>query len=135
MGNPPNWEDLLEKVDADEIDGLWVSGGYKTDWNDAQTAERFADIKLLVVQDLFTSPLLIAAHYQLPATAFPEHDGSYVSFADRLQSFRWAIRPPSGVRPEAGLCWDLLGGGGMYNARARPRRGLPRDYVFQCRQR
>lgn len=37
---------------------------------------------------------------------------------DHLQSVRWAIRPPSGVRPEGSLLWELLGMPGLYNARS-----------------
>jgi NADH-quinone oxidoreductase subunit G len=116
-GGVPTWEDVLADIDAGKIDGAWVSGGYKTDWNDEAITQRCVNLKMLVVQDLLDSPLLQVADYQLPAAAFPEHDGSYVNFADRLQSFRWAIRPPAGARAEAGLLWELLGENGMYSAR------------------
>ena len=62
-----------------------------------------------MVQDLFPSPLSERATYVLPGAAFAERDGSYVNRADRLQSVRWAIRPPAGVRPEGSLFWELLG--------------------------
>jgi predicted molibdopterin-dependent oxidoreductase YjgC len=97
---------------------LWVSGGYTTDWIDQPTAARFEKLSLLVVQDLFPSPLSERATYQLPAAAFPERDGSYVNRADHLQSAGWAIRPPGGVRPEGTLFWELLGREGLYDARA-----------------
>jgi NADH-quinone oxidoreductase subunit G len=98
--------------------GVWISGGYKTDWIDAATAERVsAAAGLVIVQDLFESPLTAIADYQLPAAAFAERAGSYVNHADRLQSFGWAIRPPMGVREEASLLWRLLGRRGLYNAR------------------
>jgi hypothetical protein len=41
-----------------------------------------------------------------------------VNFADRLQSFEWAIRPPAGVWVEGSLYWRLLGRKGLYNPRA-----------------
>jgi predicted molibdopterin-dependent oxidoreductase YjgC len=71
----------------------------------------------LIVQDLFDSPLLRRAHYQLPGAAFAERDGSYVNHADRLQSFGWAVRPPAGVLPEGQLYWRLLRRSGLYPAR------------------
>ncbi|MCG8584681.1 MAG: molybdopterin-dependent oxidoreductase [Pirellulales bacterium] len=117
MGSVPTWDDVLADIDSGTVTAAWVSGGYKTDWNDAAVAERCAGLKLLVVQDLFDSPLMQAADYQLPGAAFAEHDGSYVNFADRLQSVRWAIRPPAGARAEAGLYWELVGRNGLYNAR------------------
>ena len=61
------------------------------------------------MQDLFPSPLSERATYVLPGAAYAERDGSYVNRADRLQSVRWAIRPPMGVRTEGSLLWELLG--------------------------
>ena len=52
-----------------------------------------------------------------PAQAYAEREGSYVNRHDRLQSFAWAIRPPSGVRTEGSLYWELLGLQGLYHAR------------------
>lgn len=112
------FEELLPQLDEGAIQGVWVSGGYKTDWIDRPTAARFEKLPLLVVQDLFASPLSERATYRLPAPAFPERDGSYVNRADRLQSAGGAIRPPSGVRPEGTLFWELLGRQGLYDARA-----------------
>ena len=71
-----------------------------------------------MVQDLFPSPLSDRATYLLPGAAYAERDGSYVNRADRLQSVRWAIRPPAGVRPEGSVYWELLGRKGLYNSRA-----------------
>jgi predicted molibdopterin-dependent oxidoreductase YjgC len=71
----------------------------------------------VILQDLFPSPLADRATYVLPAAAFPERDGSYVNRQERLQSVRWAIRPPRGVRSEGSLLWELLGREGLYNAR------------------
>ncbi len=57
------------------------------------------------------------ATYQLPGAAFAEREGSYVNFADRLQCFTWAIRPPAGVWVEGSIYWTLLKMPGMYKAR------------------
>ena len=45
-------------------------------------------LELLVVQDLFPSPLSQRATYVLPGAAYAERDGSYVNRADRLQSLQ-----------------------------------------------
>lgn len=111
------WEEFLDRNQRETFSAIWISGGYKTEWNDAAVAERFAAVPLLVVQDTFASPLLRRAHYQLPAATFAERDGSYVNRADRLQSFHWAIRPPAGVLVEGQLFWRLLGRPGLYQAR------------------
>jgi NADH-quinone oxidoreductase subunit G len=117
MGRAATWEGLLEELPASGIRGLWISGGYKGPWIDEPTAARLAGLDVLIVQDLFASPLAERADYVLPAAAFPERDGSYVNRHDHLQSVRWAIRPPQGVRSEGSLLWELLGNPGLYNAR------------------
>ena len=48
-------------------------------WIDEATAERFAGLELLIVQDMFDSPLWQRATYQLPGASFAERDGSYVN--------------------------------------------------------
>ncbi|MFZ5828785.1 MAG: 2Fe-2S iron-sulfur cluster-binding protein [Planctomycetota bacterium] len=111
------FEELLGEVGQGKIQGAWVAGGYKSEWIDEATAARFEALDVLVVQDLFPSPLSRRATYELPASAFPERDGSYVNREDRLQSVEWAIRPPSGVRTEGGLYWEMLARGGLFRAR------------------
>ena len=112
------FDDLLMELDGGTILAAWVSGGYPQPWIDEATAERFGKLDLLIVQDMFDSPLWQRATYQLPGASFAERAGSYVNFADRLQSFEWAIRPPVGVSIEAHLYWRLLGRKGMYNPRS-----------------
>ena len=111
------WDDLLARIDEGDIRGVWISGGYKTDWIDEAQATRFENAEVLIVQDLFASPLWERATFQLPGAAFAEREGSYVNVADRLQSFPWAIRPPAGVMTEGRLYWRLLEMPGLYNAR------------------
>ena len=139
------WGELPDQVQQGAVRGLWVSGGYRgpitrradfqsapgipdgleirpteiePPWIDATTAQRLARANLLVVQDLFASPLTERATYVVPAAAFAERDGSYVNRHDHLQSVRWVVRPPAGVRPEGSLFWELLGREGLYNAPA-----------------
>jgi NADH-quinone oxidoreductase subunit G len=117
MGRIATFEELIAAVEAGEIRGAWISGGYKHNWIDHESAERLATAECLVVQDLFESPLMERASYRLPGSAFAEREGSYVNFADRLQSVEWAVRPPVGVRIEAGVYWELLGMPGLFKAR------------------
>ena len=112
------FDELLLELDQGSVQGVRVAGGYKTDWIDEATARRFERLKLLVVQDLFPSPLSECATYVLPGAAYAERDGSYVNRVDRLQSAPWAIRPPAGVRTEGSLLWELLGRKGLYNSQA-----------------
>ena len=117
-GTVITFDKFLTELERGEVRGAWVSGGYKTDWIDEDTARRFERLELLVVQDLFPSPLSARATYELPAVAFAERTGSYVNRAERLQSVRQAIRPPSGTRTEGSLYWELSGREGLYDAPA-----------------
>jgi NADH-quinone oxidoreductase subunit G len=112
------FEALLTELDSGTIRAAWVAGGYPQPWIDEATAERFGKLDLLIVQDMFNSPLWQRATYQLPGASFAERAGSYVNCSDRLQSFDWAIRPPAGVWIEGHLYWRLLGRKGMYNPRS-----------------
>jgi NADH-quinone oxidoreductase subunit G len=118
MHRIPTFEDFLGELDRNDFGGAWVSGGYKGPWIDEPTAERFARVPLVIVQDLFPSPLSERAAYELPSAAWAERDGSYVNRWDRLQTSLWAVRPPWGVRPEGQLYWDLLGRPGLFDHRA-----------------
>jgi NADH-quinone oxidoreductase subunit G len=116
-GTVLRWDDFVAGLRRDRIRGAWISGGYRAPWVDQATAEQFADVKLLVVQDLFPSPLSQRADFELPGGAFPEREGSYVNAQERLQMTGRAIRPPWGIRVEGGLYWEILGRPGMYQAR------------------
>jgi len=109
------FEELLPELDQKAVRGVWVAGGYTDDWIDQATTSRFERLKLLVVQDLFPSPLSQRATYVLPSAAFAEREGSYVNRIDRLQWVSKAIRPPMGVRTEGSVYWDMLGRKGLYN--------------------
>ena len=113
-GNLVTWHELLDRLATERLDAIWVTGGYKTDWNDDVVADQLSSVSTLIVQDCFESPLFCRATFQLPAAAFAERAGSYVNHAGQLQTFDWAIRPPSGVQLEGQLYWRLLGRPGIY---------------------
>ena len=128
-GQVLSFEELVAALPDEEVDGVWVSGGYKTDWNDEATATDLSEIPLLIVQDTFESPLMNVATYQLPAAIFAERDGSYVNFANRLQTFQWSVRPPAGVMPEGALYWRLTSCHGLYQA-AEVRSEVAREIAY-----
>ncbi len=107
-------EELTGRLSSEQIGALWVTGGYKSDWIDEQTAEAFAAVGCLAVQDMFDSPLWQVAKYRLPGVSFAERAGSYVNFADHLQSFDWSIRPPAGTMTDGHVAWRMLGRKGLY---------------------
>jgi NADH-quinone oxidoreductase subunit G len=117
-GGPMNWNDFLGQLESESFGAVWISGGYRSPWSNAGDAAKLTGVKTLIVQDCFASPLWERADYQLPGATFAEREGSYVNAQDRLQSFRWAIRPPAGVRSEGQLYWQLLKKPGLYRASA-----------------
>ena len=117
-GKTLSFEDLTAEIDRGAVRAAWVSGGYKkSDWVSEATAAKFAKLDLLVVQDMFVSPLWNVATYQLPGGSFAERDGSYVNFNGRLQSAKWAIRPPVGAWVEGQLYQRLLERPGLFQGR------------------
>lgn len=118
MGRVVTFEELLSEVDRGQVRGAWLSGGYPAAWNDSTMTARFQGLDVVIVQDLFRTPLSECATYELPGAAFPERDGSYVNCDDRLQTVARAIRPPSGVRGEGSLYWEIGGRRGLYHARS-----------------
>lgn len=110
-------DEYLKALDSkDTPDAIWFTGGYKTNWNDESTVAAVSNFKTVIVQDCFGTPLWDIATYQLPGATFAERSGSFVNFADRLQSFDYAVRVPAGVMVEGHVYSRLLGRKGMYKA-------------------
>ncbi|MGC4006182.1 MAG: 2Fe-2S iron-sulfur cluster-binding protein [Pirellulales bacterium] len=117
-----DWDGFLKQLagatNGNSISALWVAGGYRKPWIDVPTANKLAKIPLIIAHELFDSPLCKIATYVLPGAGYAERSGSYVNFAERLQSFDWAVRPPAGAKVEGHIAWSILGRRGLYNARA-----------------
>ncbi|MFV2066013.1 MAG: molybdopterin-dependent oxidoreductase [Pirellulales bacterium] len=116
MDGVASWNDLLEQCQREPFAAAWITGGTSDDWISEDEACRFEGIGILVVHDTFASPLWQRADFGLPAATFAERDGCYVNHADRLQSARWAVRPPSGVQAEGPVMWRMLGRDGLFQS-------------------
>jgi NADH-quinone oxidoreductase subunit G len=116
-GRVRHFDQLLAELPTVHLDALWCTASYPEAWVDASTASRLAEVPLIVLQDLFDSPLWQQATYALPSVAFAERSGSYVNCQDRLQSFDWAIRPPAGSMVDGQVYWRLLERAGLYRPR------------------
>jgi NADH-quinone oxidoreductase subunit G len=110
------WPALLEKVDAGQIQALYLTADYPDPWIDDAEAARFDKVPLKIVQDILPSPLARRAQYVVPGVTYAEKAGTYVNHAGLLQMTDWAIRPHEGAHVDGQTFADLLGRKGLYHA-------------------
>jgi NADH-quinone oxidoreductase subunit G len=116
------FEELI--VSAGSHKAVWITGGYargtgyplKTSPYTQAHSDALAKSGLIVVQDLFHSPLTAMAQYVLPAAAWSEKDGTFVNHAGLTQSMAKATQPPGEVRSEGQVFADLLGRRGLFRS-------------------
>jgi len=118
QGQVPDWNALLQQLDAGQLNAAYVTANYPDPWIDDAEAARFGKLSLLIVHDILPSALARAAHYVVPGATFAEKDGCYVNHAGLLQAAEWAIRPLEGNHQDGQIFADLLGRKGLYHAAA-----------------
>jgi NADH-quinone oxidoreductase subunit G len=96
----------------------YVVGGYQTGWVTEVIDRAVATPSLLIVQDIFPSPLSERADFVLAAASFAERDGTYVNHAGLAQAAHAAIRPPADARGDGRLLMELAQRPGLFNAMA-----------------
>src|SRR6185503_1365235 len=98
--------EIMDAVHADEIKGMYVEGENPAmsdpDLNHAR--EALAHLEHLVVQDLFLTETAVYADVVLPASAWPEKDGTVTNTNRQVQLGRAALPLPG----EARLDWELI---------------------------
>ncbi|MGH8682002.1 MAG: formate dehydrogenase subunit alpha [Burkholderiales bacterium] len=112
--------EVIRAADAGQIRGMYIMGENPamSDPDAEHARAAMAKFEHLVVQDIFLTETCYLADVVLPATAWPEKDGT-VSNTDRMvQLGRKAIEPPGEAKPDL---WII-------NEIAR-RIGLPWDYT------
>lgn len=122
IGGNITWrENLYERIGKGEFKALWVVGGYpQPAWPEQGLLRAAAQVELLIVQDIFPSPLSEQAEIVLPFCAWVERDGSFMNHAGRLQPFERAIDPPEGAKRDGQYLYEMAGFAGLYNgARVR----------------
>jgi NADH-quinone oxidoreductase subunit G len=131
QGEVLGFDELLRLSQEDKLKALYIAAGYPPragGWNTEEQAANFKQVPLLVVQDLFPSPVSAMAKYVIPAATFAEKDGTFVNHAGLAQCIHWGIRPPDGVRPDGQVFLDLLERRGLVHApslRAELAREIP----------
>src|SRR5262249_22742025 len=106
-------------VVREDVPAMWFAGGYPVKEHvEAALPTDWKAPALLIAQDLFPSLLRGSARYVSPGTASFEKDGTFVNHAGLAQTFPRATRPPTEVRTELQLAFDLLGRKGLVQSAA-----------------
>jgi len=101
-------------VAKEGVSAMWFAGGYPD--KSAVEASDWKAPALLVVQDLFATSVTAAATFILPGTSNFEKDGTFVNHAGLAQTFARSVKPPTEVRTELQLAFDMLGRKGLVQA-------------------
>jgi formate dehydrogenase major subunit len=110
--------EVIKAADAGQVRGMYIMGENPAmsdpDADHARAA--MAKLEHLVVQDIFLTETCYLADVVLPATAWPEKDGTVTNTDRMVQLGRKAIEPPGEAQPDLwiinqiarriGLAWD-----------------------------
>src|SRR5471030_2147087 len=101
--------EIMDAVHADEIKGMYIMGENPAmsdpDLNHARQA--LAHLECLVVQDIFLTETASYADVILPASAWPEKDGTVTNTNRQVQMGRAALPLPGETRQDLWIIQDL----------------------------
>ncbi len=119
--------EIMDAVHAGKIRGMYIMGENPamSDPDSRHAREALAKLEHLVVQDLFLTETAYHADVILPASAWPEKDGTVTNTNRQVQIGRRALEPPGEARQDwwiiqeiarrMGLSsWDYRGPGDVY---------------------
>ena len=94
--------EIMDAVHADQIKGMYIMGENPamSDPNAHHAREGLAKLEHLVVQDLFLTETAMYADVVLPASAWPEKDGTVTNTNRQVQLGRQAFDPPGDARQD-----------------------------------
>ena len=99
----------MHAIDKGDVKGLYIMGENPAmsdpDANHARHA--LAALEHLVVQDIFLTETAYLADVILPASAFPEKDGSFTNTDRLVQMGRKAVSPPGDARQDLWIIQEM----------------------------
>ncbi len=113
--------EIMDEITKGNISGMYIEGENPamSDPNLNHARKALASLKHLVVQDIFMTETALFADIILPASAFPEKDGTFTNTDRRVQLGRKAISPPGEAKQDwwiiqeiaqrLGLDWSYSG--------------------------
>lgn len=101
--------EMVHSIHAEEIDGLYIMGENPamSDPNLNHAREALSKLQHLVVQDIFFTETAGYADVILPASAFPEKDGTFTNTDRRVQLGRQAITPPGEAKQDLWIIQEI----------------------------
>ena len=99
-----------------DIKAWYFVGGYAQGWVTEAIENAVKEPTLLIVQDIFPSPLSMQADIVLAGATFTERDGSFVNHSGLAQAFHAATRPASDARSDGRILSELTQRRGLFNA-------------------
>lgn len=101
--------EIMHAIDAGTIKGMYMMGENPamSDPNLNQVRHALASLEHLVVQDIFLTETAAFADVILPATAWPEKDGSVTNTDRCVQRGRKAVDAPGEAMPDAWIIQEM----------------------------
>ena len=113
--------EIMEQITEGNLHGMFIEGENPamSDPNLNHARKALASLKHLVVQDIFMTETALFADVILPASAFPEKNGTFTNTDRRVQMGRQAVQPPGEAKQDwwiiqeiakrMGLNWNYEG--------------------------
>jgi NADH-quinone oxidoreductase subunit G len=108
--------DVAQRLSQGEFDGLYVLNADPRAAFPGEFVANCSKLKLLIVEDLLTSPLSDKAQFVLAGGAWAEKDGTFVNHAGLAQPIARALRGPGDARPDGRILWELSRRTGLFRA-------------------
>jgi formate dehydrogenase major subunit len=101
--------EIMDAIHADAIRGMYIMGENPamSDPDVQHAREALAKLECLVVQDIFLTETAKYADVVLPASAWPEKDGTVTNTNRQVQMGRKALPLPGEARPDLDIIIDL----------------------------
>jgi len=101
--------EVIKAADAGQVRGMYIMGENPamSDPDAEHARAAMAKMQHLVVQDIFLTETCYLADVVLPATAWPEKDGTVTNTDRMVQLGRKAIEPPGEAKPDLWIINEL----------------------------
>ncbi|WP_367615876.1 formate dehydrogenase subunit alpha [Plastoroseomonas hellenica] len=115
--------EIMHAMTRGEIRGMYIMGENPamSDPDLAHARAGFARLEHLVVQDLFLTETAALADVVLPASAWPEKDGTVTNTNRQVQMGRAAVTPPGAARQDLAIITEMARRLGLAWSYAHPR--------------